>query len=230
MRDGLAWIGCRYVGAYTHRRTARGPSHSCAFHRGAYTRADAAGWNIYGSSIGERWAIARYTMSRSMCRRCDRLSYPLSGTGVAPRPLDSGNFHGGHGRLSWKRLSGGDVPRTAPPTCAGDCRGSAVSAVFSRERFQGRFSQPRISNVPVGRFILTARNSRKLPRRIGEYRCESENPAGSPGRTSPNGSIRRKLPVHHPSAPRQQRRSGRSEPKTSLTALAGDAVVSVSGL
>lgn len=120
---------------------------------------------------------------------------------MAPRPLDSGNFHGGHGRLSWKRLSGVDVPRTAPQTCAGDCRGSAVSAVFSRERFQGRFSQPRISNVPVGRFILTARNSRKLPRRIGEHRCESENPAGSPGRTSPNGSIRRKLPVHHSSTP-----------------------------
>ncbi|KFJ05820.1 hypothetical protein BTHE_2005 [Bifidobacterium thermophilum] len=35
-------------------------------------------------------------------------------------------------------------------------------------------------NVPVGRLIITAPDSRKLPRRIGENRRESGNPANSP--------------------------------------------------
>ena len=119
MRDGLAWIGCRYVGAYTHRRTARGPSHSCAFHRGAYTRADAAGWNIYGSSIGERWTIARYTMSRSMCRRCDRLSYPLSGTGIGAAASRFGKLP----RRTWEIVVEATVGRRRPKDSAPDLRG-----------------------------------------------------------------------------------------------------------
>lgn len=110
-RCGTVLRGCRYVGAYTHRRTARGPSHSCAFHHGAYTRADSAGWNIYGSSIGGRWTIARYTMSRLMCRRCGRLSYPLSGTGI------------GVAALSIRETSTADM---------GDCRGSDCRAATSQ--------------------------------------------------------------------------------------------------
>ena len=74
---------------------------------------------------------------------------------------------------------------------AGDVRFGRCSP---ENGFRDDAQERRNCNVPVGRLIITAPDSRKLPRRIGENRRESGNPANSPALSAvavPSGTGKR---------------------------------------